>query len=139
MVFKPSKEYTARVLGYAQYRHGNYSLLVENGSPRLAMINTMVHEMTHIWQYLYWDDAQIKRIYGDGSNRDLVYEGMAMWASIQYLYLIGETSYAMKQELIAASREDVYGVGFNLFREKYPIIKDSAMVRFSPFTVFPPI
>lgn len=139
MIFKPSKEYAARVLGYAQRRKGTYRLLVENGSPRLAMIDTMVHEMTHIWQYLNWDDNQIKQIYGEGSNRDIVYEGMAMWSAIQYLYMIGETSYAAKQELIASKRTDAYGVGFNLYKEKYPLIKDSAIISVSPFTVFPPL
>lgn len=138
-IFKPSKEYAARVLGYAQKRRGTYRLLVENGSPRLAMIDTMVHEMTHIWQYINWNDKQIKQIYGEGTNRDIVYEGMAMWASIQYLYMIGETSYAMKQELIAERREDVYGVGFRLYREKYPFVKDFAIITDSPFTVFPPL
>ena len=139
MIFKPSKEYAARVLGYAQHYRGNYRLLVENGSPRLAMIDTMVHEMTHIWQYINWNDSQIKQIYGEGTNRDIVYEGMAMWSAIQYLYMIGETSYAMKQELIAERREDVYGIGFRFFREKYPFVKDSAIITVSPFTVFPPL
>ena len=139
ILFKPSREYAARVLGYAQKYRGNYRLLVENGSPRIAMIDTMVHEMTHIWQYINWNDNQIKKIYGDGTNRDIVYEGMAMWASIQYLYMIGETSYAVKQELVAEHRQDVYGVGFRLYREKYPFVKDSAVITVSPFSVFPPL
>jgi hypothetical protein len=84
-------------------------------------------------------DNQIKQIYGEGSNREIVYEGMAMWAAIQYLYMIGETSYAMKQELLAAKREDVYGVGFRLFREKYPFVKDSSIITVSPFNAFPPL
>ena len=138
-VFRPSTEYAERVLGYAQRRRGTYRVLVENGSPRLAMVNTMVHEMTHIWQYINWNDKRIKEIYGDGTNRDIVYEGMAMWASIQYLYMIGESSYAMMQEFIAEQRKDVYGVGFRYFREKYPFVKDSAIIKVSPFTVFPPL
>ena len=139
MIFKPSREYAARVLGYAQRYRGNYRLLVENGSPRLAMIDTMVHEMTHIWQYINWNDNSIKQIYGEGTNRDIVYEGMAMWAAVQYLYMIGETSYAMKQEFIAERREDVYGIGFRFYKEKYPFVKDSAIINVSPFTVFPPL
>ncbi len=138
-VFTPTTAFAARVLGYAQHANGRYSVFIENGSPRLASIDTMVHEMTHIWQYLNWDQRQIIKIYGKGSNRDIVYEGMAMWSAVQYLYLIGEVSYAAQCEQIAAAREDIYGVGFRLYCEKYPLIKDSALVTNSPFTVFPPL
>ncbi|MBR0380975.1 MAG: hypothetical protein IJH71_00885 [Eubacterium sp.] len=139
MIFRPSVEFAARVLGYAQLYRGRYSLLVENGSPRLATIGTMVHEMTHIWQYLNWDNKEIIRRYGNGRNRDIVYEGMAMWAQIQYLYLIGETWHAMREEANTAAREDIYGIGFNLYREKYPISRDTSSIRLSPFHVFPPL
>lgn len=138
-VFRPSTEYASRVLGYAQRKHGKYSIHIENGSPRLAAINTLVHEMTHIWQYLNWDRTQIASVYGTGQNRDLVFEGMAMWVSIQYLYQIGETYYATQQEFTAESRDDIYGVGFRLFRDKYPFVKDSSIIKHSPFLTFPPL
>lgn len=143
MIFKPSTGVAPRVLGFAQRKNGKYSLLVENGSPRLATIDTMVHEMTHIWQYLNWDDKQIASIYGmndascSGIARDIVYEGMAMWASIQYLYQIGETFYAMQQEALAEMRQDVYGIGFRLYQEQYPLMKDSSLLKYSPFSSFP--
>ena len=142
-IFKPSTEVVGRVLGFAQRKKGKYSLLIENGSPRLAAIDTMVHELTHIWQYLNWDDSQIISIYRMGKDactaiaRDIVYEGMAMWSSIQYLYQIGETYYAAKQEALAMSRQDVYGIGFRLYCEQYPLIKDSSLIKYSPFTSFP--
>ena len=104
--------------------------MIENGSPRLASIDTMVHEMTHIWQYLNWNDNEVTSIYRMGKAsctaiaRDIVYEGMAMWASIQYLYQIGETYYAAQQEALAESRTDVYGIGYRLYAEQYPIVKD---------------
>lgn len=71
--------------------------------------------------------------------RDVLYEGMAMWTSIQYLYLIGETYYAMQQELIAENRSDVYGIGFRLYRAQFPFEKDSGIVKYSPFSTFPTI
>lgn len=143
LVFTPSTDVAERVLGFAQKKHGKYSLIIENGSPRLASIDTMVHEMTHIWQYLNWDDAQIRKIYGMAKPaatalaRDILYEGMAMWASIQYLYQIGETYYATQQEVLAASRADVYGLGFCLYREQYPLVKDSSLLKYTPFSQFP--
>lgn len=138
-VYQPSTEVASRVLGYAQVRHGDYKLFVENGSPRLATILTMVHELTHIWQFKNWNEKNIIAIYGNERNKDLVYEGMAVWVSIQYLYLIGETTYALEQELIWSDREDVYGEGFRLYRDKYPLKKDSSLIRYSPFTIYPPL
>ena len=142
-IFRPSTQVANRVLGFAQRKKGKYSLLIENGSPRLASIDTMVHEMTHIWQYLNWNDNEVTSIYRMGKAsctaiaRDIVYEGMAMWASIQYLYQIGETYYAAQQEALAESRTDVYGIGYRLYAEQYPIVKDSSLIKYSPFTSFP--
>ena len=138
-VYVPSTEVTARVLGYAQRKGNIFNLMVENGSPRLATIETMAHEMTHIWQYLNWDDRAIRAQYPEDWKRDIVYEGMAVWAAVQYLYLIGEYSYAMQQEELQARREDIYGVGFKLYRDKFPLIKDSSLVGYSPFSIFPPL
>lgn len=144
-VYKPSTEMAARVIGFAQRRWGKYSILIENGAPRLVALDTMVHEMTHIWQYLNWNSKEVDRIYklecDDCADiaRDIVYEGMAMWSSIQYLYQIGETYFATQQEALAEAREDVYGIGFRLFCERYPLVKDSSLVKYSPFTAFPPL
>ena len=138
-VFKPSTEYVSRVLGYARKASGRYEIYLENGSPRLATIDTMAHELTHIWQYINWNEKEIKKLYPDPAVRDMVYEGMACWTSIQYLYLIGENAYARDQEMIMEQRNDIYGAGFKVFREKYPFIKDSSLVKYSPFAQFPPI
>lgn len=138
-VFVPSTQQDARVLGYAQRKGKVFNLVVENGSPRLATVETMVHEMTHIWQYLNWDDRAIRQYYPEPWKQDIVYEGMAVWVSIQYLYLIGEVSYAAEQEIQQAAREDAYGVGFRMYAEKYPLLKDSSLVTYSPFTIFPPL
>ncbi len=137
-IFRPSNDVALRVLGYAKKDKGKYSVIIENGSPRLATIDTMVHELTHIWQYLNWKDAEIIELYGE-NNRLLVYEGMAMWAAVQYLYQSGETYYASLQEFLAADRDDVYGAGFRFYREKYPFVKDFSVLKYSPFTTFPPL
>lgn len=138
-IFKPSAGVASRVLGFAQRRGKKYSLLVENGSPRLASIDTIVHEMTHIWQYLNWNDADIRKRYGKDRNRLIVYEGMACWAAVQFLYSMGETYYAERAEYIMSQREDEYGVGFLLYRERYPFVKDMSLIRYSPFSVYPPL
>ena len=56
-------------------------------------METIAHELTHIWQFANWNRKEMSRRYG--SNRDMVYEGMAEWAAIQFLYLIGETALSL--------------------------------------------
>ncbi|MBP3468892.1 MAG: hypothetical protein J6K26_05180 [Lachnospiraceae bacterium] len=52
-----------RTLGFAQKDASGYSLYIENGSPRLAAMATIAHELTHIWQYQNWDDKAIIAAY----------------------------------------------------------------------------
>lgn len=143
MVFRPSTKMASRVLGYAQRRHGKFSMVLENGSPRLVTVCTMIHELTHIWQYTKWKDGQVDSVYGLNERvctafaNDIVYEGMAVWASIQYLYQIGEIYYAARQEALADGRNDAYGIGFRLYKEQYPLVKDSSLLKYSPFISFP--
>ena len=143
MIFKPSTELAERVIGYAQSKHGKYSIMIENGSPRLVAADVMVHELTHIWQYINWDKETVKKIFDMGDEKltliavDLVYEGMAVWAAVQYLYQAGETQYASQLESIAERRKDVYGWGFILYREQYPLVKNSKLFKITPYSVFP--
>lgn len=151
-IFRPSTEYAARVLGYAQRERKDknknkdkYNLVIENGCPRVVALETMTHEMTHIWQYLNWDENEFNRAFNMGDPtlnaiaNDIVYEGMAVWSATQYLYQIGETRYASETEYYSANRNDVYGLGFVLFREQYPLVKDGSLIKVTPFASFPPI
>ena len=137
-VFQPTTEVAGRVLGFARMAHGKYSLVVENGSPRMATINTVAHELTHIWQYQNWKQSDIAERYGK-KYVELIYEGMAMWSEIQLLYILGETSEAQEQERQAEQRCDVYGIGFNLYRERYGILRDGTSPQLTPFHTYPPL
>ena len=77
------------------------------------------------------------RLYG--SNRELVYEGMAMWAGIQFLYLIGETGFARRKEENTLLRDDAYGQGFRLFCQKYPLSRGTKCPEYNPFHTMPPL
>lgn len=144
-VFKPSTKVAARVLGFAQRKDGRYTLFVENGSPRLASVDTIVHELTHIWQYINWSEGNITRIYSQRKPiytkmaRDIVFEGMAMWSAIQMLYAMGETYYAKQQEQLVEARNDIYGIGFRLYRDRYDLARDGEAPILSPFAAFPPL
>lgn len=154
-VYTPSRQVSVRALGFAQYKSGEYSIFLENGCPRLVALYILTHEMTHIWQYINWNREQIKKIYKQDSKirdavaMDLVYEGMAIWASIQILYSMGETYFAEQKEQemlifksvdkddVEVRRKDEYGYGYYLYRKRYGIESSGDVPPYSPFKFFP--
>ena len=67
------------------------------------------------------------------SKRLLVYEGMAKWAEIQYLYLMVETAVAKREEYIIRNRDDEYGKGFCLYDDWYPLSREAMTCEETPF------
>lgn len=121
------------ILGVAFNKKQNYSIILENGAPRISLIATFAHELTHIWQYVNWDNNDsIKKC--PESKRLLMYEGMAKWAEIQYLYLVGEKNVAKREEFITRNRKDEYGEGFLLYEERYPLTRETMMCDVTPFS-----
>ncbi len=118
------------ILGVAINKGQNYSIILENGAPRISLIATFAHELTHIWQYTHWNNLP-ELI---GNTRLLIYEGMAKWAEIQYLYLIGETNVARREEFITRRRQDAYGIGFCLYEDRYPLSRTAMTCEDTPFT-----
>lgn len=121
-----------RILGVAIKDKNGYTLLVENGSPRMASMLTMAHELTHIWQYQNWNDKEIRRMYGDDMRLE-IYEGMAKWVEIQYAYLINEPATAKREEIITSYRNDEYGRGFLRYRVQYPFSTGTIITKPTPF------
>lgn len=130
--FIPTPKADGRILGVAISDKNGYSLLVENGSPRMASMLTMAHELTHIWQYLNWNDKDIRRKYGKHLYLQ-VYEGMAKWVEVQYAYLINEIAVAKREEIITSYREDEYGYGFLRYCANYPFSLGTIITRPTPF------
>ena len=120
------------ILGAAMNKKSEYSILLESGAPRISLIATFAHELTHIWQYIHWDNAAGFKTCSE-DKRLPVYEGMAKWAEIQYLYLVGETNAARREEYITRNREDQYGVGFRLYEERYPLARQAMTCENTPF------
>ncbi len=137
MRFVPTPGFDGRVLGFAKKDKTGYSLYIENGSPKLAATATIAHELTHIWQYTNWNDAELIKKYGK-QNMLEVYEGMAKWAEIQYLMLMNEKQYAKRQEITTRLRNDEYGRGFIIYADKYPLSNSSSVTR-TPFKENPPL
>lgn len=121
------------ILGVAVNKKQKYSIILENGAPRISLIATFAHELTHIWQYTHWDNNKNMRKCSQ-SKRLLIYEGMAKWVEIQYLYLIGETTVARREEYIVRNRQDEYGIGFCLYEDRYPLSREAMFCEETPFT-----
>lgn len=121
------------ILGAAVNKKRKYSILLENGAPRISLIATFAHELTHIWQYTHWDEVEGFRKCA-GSKRLLIYEGMAKWAEIQYLYLVGETTVAQREEAFTRQRQDEYGIGFRIYENTYPLVREAMTCTNTPFT-----
>lgn len=130
--FVPTPKSDGRVLGVAINDKNGYTLLVENGSPRMASMLTMAHELTHIWQYLNWSDKAIRKKYGKKMSLE-IYEGMAKWVEIQYAYLINEPITAKREEIITSHRDDEYGHGFLRYRANYPFSTGTVITKRTPF------
>ena len=121
------------ILGVAVNKKKRYSIILENGAPRISLIATFAHELTHIWQYTHWDNnKKLKKC--AKSKRLLIYEGMAKWVEIQYLYLVGETNVARREEYITRNRQDEYGIGFCLYEDRYPLTREAMNCEETPFT-----
>lgn len=130
--FTATKGFDARAVGVAIKDGDGYTILVENGAPRISVIMTIAHELTHIWQYLNWDDKKIILKYGK-SNRLEVYEGMAKWGEIQYAMLINEIEIAKREEIVTRMRDDEYGKGFCRYIAKYPFSEGSYITKATPY------
>lgn len=121
------------ILGVAVNKKKKYRIILENGAPRISLIATFAHELTHIWQYTHWDNnKKLKKC--AKSKRLLIYEGMAKWVEIQYLYLVGETNVARREEYITRNRQDEYGIGFCLYEDRYPLTREAMNCEETPFT-----
>ena len=130
--FVPTGDFDGRVLGVAIRDKDGYSILVENGAPRIQSTMTIAHELIHIWQYLNWDRKEILRLYGKSRQLE-IYEGMAKWGEIQYAYLIGEPEAARREELNTLLRNDAYGRGFRQYVERYPLSTEIQLKGETPF------
>ena len=131
--FVPTGNFDGRILGVAIKNKKDYSILVENGAPRMQSTMTIAHELIHIWQYLNWDMKAIQKTYGKAMELE-IYEGMAKWGEIQYAYLIGEVAAAKREEIITRLRQDEYGRGFCKYLEKYPLVAEIKLTGDTPFT-----
>ncbi len=119
--FIATPDFDARSAGVAIKSREGYKILIESGAPKIMIMSTMAHELTHIWQFINWDDKEINKRYGR-NRRLLIYEGMSEWVEIQFMTLLSEQSFARRVKDLTLQRNDAYGFGFKLYEAQYPIL-----------------
>ncbi|SDL31960.1 hypothetical protein SAMN05660337_2626 [Maridesulfovibrio ferrireducens] len=111
-LYNPCSKLTPRSLGAAvRYKDGSVRIYIENSMPEYLALSTLVHELTHVWQYdKFGSDL-------DGIPLRLV-EGHAIWMEINYLE---EKKLGPFYAQRVASAKDLYGIGY---REIVKELKD---------------
>lgn len=138
--YKPSPRSDGRILGYAESSKDGYKIYLENGAPRWNTKTTLVHELTHIWQYCNWDGTKLQQHYPKNDQRLITCEGMAVWAEIQYLISMGETERAIRYKRNREAEANEYGIGMIKYLNRYPVQTEGKVKKkYTPFGHFPPI
>lgn len=135
--YKPTRFFDARAIGYAQDTGKGYNLYIENGAPLWSTKTTIVHELTHIWQFTNWDMQEVMNRYGQEMRQEVV-EGMAVWTEVQYLLSMDEKERAIRYKRSRDADPSEYGRGMKKYLAKYPP-KEQGRPKNTPFKKYPPL
>ena len=122
-----------RILGlYTPRRH---QLLLETGGPRVAMQSTLIHELTHAWQF---DNLPLRELMRKlpaltrNRQRLILLEGHAVYVEVDAMRRKNETEYADRLSQSYLSRQDEYGAGYR-FISGYLRQKEEEGSHMTPF------
>ena len=134
--FVATKGFDSRAVGFARNtRNGRKELCLETGAPAKSLEYTIVHELTHIWQYENWGDT----VPNDEAHLH-VYEGMAVWAEVQYMLSTGDEARAKRYSYGRLQCDDEYGRGLKVYMDKYRFTaKKNVNRKKTPFGKVPPL
>ncbi len=101
--WKPTPGFDDRTIGLAFSTENK--ILIETGTPKNRIIRTLIHELTHIWQYMNMD---MQTLHNDNPVFELwLMEGHATWAEIQF-------EPEMENVIVPDTRKDEYGEGYRM-------------------------
>ena len=126
-----------RILGF--YNSGNHQLWLEARGPKIAIQSTLIHELTHVWQFHCSDFTQrlqkLLQKYPKNERaliRLLILEGHAVYMEVETMRRMYEESYADRIHASYLQRDDEYGVGYRLVRD-YLMEKGGLGSHMTPF------
>ncbi len=107
--FLPTHEHDPRTVGLALKEGDVFTIIIENGQPYHLTLATIVHELTHIWQF---DNLNIEQLTQEHDG--LLVEGLAVWAELTCL---AQKNLAPEYRQQYLERDDNYGQGYRLVLE----------------------
>lgn len=107
-----------------------YEIYLENGLSRLSAMVILICAFTLIWQDFTFSISTLQE--KTKSLNPIHYEeiiqawqmGMALWAGVEYLWLIGEVSFAKENDKLNQTEEPIVQKGYLYFKERYPFQPD---------------
>lgn len=115
--FIPTDDFDPRTVGLVIKRNGKRRMVIEECAPRISLMATFAHELTHIWQYTIWEESQ---------DREIT-EGQARYVEIEFIRANDGERLADRLEEQAMIGKDVYSRGWR---------KVHGACNYSPRTVF---
>jgi hypothetical protein len=115
--FIPTDDFDLRTVGLVHTANRKSRMCVEAGAPRIALIGTFAHELTHIWQ----DAVEA------GSDDREIREGQARYIEIDFIRANDGERLADRLEEQAKIGKDIYSRGWR---------KVQGACNYSPWTVF---
>lgn len=101
-----------RVLGF--YRPRTHELWIESQGPRNAVRATMIHELSHSWQFDNMDVQKLQKL--DPTLALILLEGHTSFMEVDAMIRLGEEEYAKHVHEELMRRNDEYGIGYKLLR-----------------------
>lgn len=108
----PEPKY-GRVVGY--YVQGKNLICIESRGPRNAVKSTLMHELTHLWQFDNLDITTLRKKLEDDQFRVLV-EGHATFVTLEGMRQRKEARFADRLEASIKTVADEYSVGLKFIK-----------------------
>lgn len=126
----PSNTKDHKINSLVLWQKNHFLLYFEKDYPRTQALIETVYQLTHIWQYLNWNKKEIKKSYGKLVNE--LYDGMALWSTVQYFFMVSDKEMAVKQDILMSGENSERSTGYKRFKTAY-LIKNQSILKDSPF------
>lgn len=97
-----------RVLGF--YNSKKHEIWIERNGPEACVMSTVLHELTHAWQYANLDFSNPKLTLA-------FIEGHSTYVEIEGMYERKQARYASFLDRITMARDDEYGIGYRFWKD----------------------
>jgi len=125
-----------RVLGFCERKDKGKKkdLWIEARGPRNTVQSTLIHELTHYWQFETFGLKKLDKLPGNDHGLTAT-EGHACYVEVCAMRDFGEADYADAMDKELEKQDDVYGKGYRAFKEYMKTVEGEGS-HMNPFTAF---